>query len=60
MQLKFKWEIQLDVKPDLLWPYVADTNSLNKAAGLREWKLRYVSDPVDPARSGKPGTWAGN
>ena len=50
MRLKFKWEIQLDVKPDQLWPYVADTNSLNKAAGLSEWKLRYVSDPDGGSR----------
>jgi hypothetical protein len=50
MQLKFKWEIQLDVAPDQLWQYVADTNSLNKAAGLSEWKLRYVSDPDGGSR----------
>jgi hypothetical protein len=50
MRHSFKWKIQLDVRPEQLWQYVADTNSLNKAAGLSEWKLACITDPVRGSR----------
>jgi class 3 adenylate cyclase len=50
MRLNFKWELQLGVTPRQLWQYVADTNSLNQAAGLSEWKLGYIPDPDGGSR----------
>jgi hypothetical protein len=44
MELRFQWKFPLGVEPDRLWRYIADTRSLNEAAGLSEWKLRYIPE----------------
>ena len=44
MELRFQWTFRLDVEPDRLWQYIADTGSLNEAAGLPEWKLQYIPE----------------
>jgi hypothetical protein len=44
MLQKFTWKLHLEVEPDRLWRYIADTGRLNQAAGLPEWKLDYVPD----------------
>ena len=44
MELNFRWTLHLKSPPDRLWQYIADTGSLNQAAGLPEWKLSYVPE----------------
>lgn len=44
MELRFRWQFRLGVAPARLWRYIADTGSLNQAAGLPEWKLRYIPE----------------
>ena len=44
MLQKFTWKLHLEVEPDRLWRYIADTSRLNQAAGLPEWKLDYVPE----------------
>jgi len=42
VELRFRWNFTQGVEPDRLWLYIADTGSLNEAAGLPEWKLQYI------------------
>jgi hypothetical protein len=53
MKLRFQWKFSLDVEPERLWQYIADTGSLNEAAGLPEWKLQYI--PEDDGGSRQVG-----
>ena len=53
MELRFHWKFPLSVEPDRLWRYIADTGSLNEAAGLPEWKLQYI--PEDDGGSRQVG-----
>ena len=53
MELRFQWKFTLGVEPERLWQYIADTGSLNEAAGLPEWKLQYI--PEDDGGSRQVG-----
>ncbi len=53
MELRFQWKFTLGVQPDRLSRYIADTGSLNEAAGLPEWKLQYI--PEDDGGSRQVG-----
>ncbi|MEE9257233.1 MAG: DUF5939 domain-containing protein [bacterium] len=49
----FTWEWQFDVPPDRLWPYVSDTDLVNRIAGLPPVTYRIV-----PQESGGSETYA--
>jgi hypothetical protein len=50
MNLKFDWKIPVDVPPDQLWQYIADTNRINQYAGLPEFAFRYTPEPDGGSR----------
>ena len=40
--LEFLWQYDLDIAPDALWPFVADTSHFNRALGMGPMDYREV------------------
>ena len=48
--LQYDWAWELEAAPDRLWPYVADTERLNRAAGIPAVEFTTEPDPAGGAR----------
>ncbi len=48
--LKYEWTWELEAAPERLWPYVADTERLNRAAGVPAVDFTSEADPAGGAR----------
>lgn len=45
-ELRWEWAWQLSAPPARVWPFVSDTQRVNKAIGLRPWQLVETPDPL--------------
>lgn len=41
----YRWEWLLAAPPELVWPFVSDTQRVNRAIGLAPWTFREIPDP---------------
>ena len=48
--LQYEWSWELEAPPERLWPYVADTERLDRAAGLPAVDFASEADPAGGAR----------